>query len=130
MTPKNPKDKKVSAVGNVDDYLALQTSEAQTLLLQLRKIFHDAVPGFVEGLSYQIPTFRLDGRQIVSMGAAKKHCALYIMNDAILQQHQTELRGYDVGKGVVRFPLDGALPETLITKLVRAAAKSNSSARR
>jgi uncharacterized protein YdhG (YjbR/CyaY superfamily) len=91
----------------------------------LRRLIHRAVPGLEEGLTYKIPVFRLDGRQVVSIGAAKNHYALYLVgNDAVLQQHCADLKNYEIGKGVVRFPLDEPPPAVLVTKLVRAAAAS------
>jgi uncharacterized protein YdhG (YjbR/CyaY superfamily) len=125
-TATKPKAKaSSSAIETVDDYLATLPSDARARLSELRRLIHRAVDGLDEGLTYKIPVFRLDGRQVVSMGAAKSHYALYVIkNDAVLERHRTDLRGYETGKGVVKFPLDQPLPATLVTKLVRAAAAS------
>ncbi len=113
------------SIETVDDYLATLSESAKTRLSDLRRLIHEAVDGLDEGLTYKIPVFRLDGRQVVSMGAAKSHYALYLIgNPAVLQQHRALLDGYEIGKGVVKFPLDKPIPARLVTKLVRAAAKT------
>jgi uncharacterized protein YdhG (YjbR/CyaY superfamily) len=114
-----------NAIETVDDYLATLPPDARKRLAELRRLIHQVVDGLDEGLTYKIPVFKLDGRQVVSMGAAKNHYALYLLrNDAVLARHRTDLRGYETGKGVVKFPFDQPVPATLITKLVRAAAAS------
>jgi uncharacterized protein YdhG (YjbR/CyaY superfamily) len=111
-----------SSVETIDDYLATLPPESRSRLSELRRLIHKAVAGLDEGLTYKIPVFRLGDRRLVSMGAAKNHYALYVIgNDAVLQKHRADLEGYEIGKGVVKFPLDAPLPAALVTKLVRAA---------
>lgn len=122
-TAKANPTRRSGSVETVDDYLATLPSEAKTRLAELRRLIHKAVAGLDEGLTYKIPAFRLADRLLVSMGAAKSHYALYVIgNDAVLQKHRADLAGYEMGKGVVRFPFDKPVPAALVTKLVREAA--------
>lgn len=108
MSPHKP--------STVDEYIASQPAKVQSRLSELRSIIHSAVPEAAEVISYGIPTYKLAGR-IVSIGAAKHHCALY---GTPMDLFAEDLRGYQTLKGTVQFPLDRAVPEALVRKLVLA----------
>ena len=101
---------------SVDKYIAAQPPVVQTRLRELRSAVLAAVPAANQVISYGIPTFKARGK-MVSIGAAKRHCALY---GAPLNAFPEELEAYDTSKGTVRFPLDKPIPEALVRKLVRA----------
>jgi uncharacterized protein YdhG (YjbR/CyaY superfamily) len=103
-------------MSTVDDYIANQSDEAQLRLHELRSIIRAAIPECVEGISYGIPTYKLDDR-VVSIGAARKHCALY---GTPMDLFRDELRGFKTLKGTVQFPLDQPVPDALVRKLVLA----------
>jgi uncharacterized protein YdhG (YjbR/CyaY superfamily) len=105
---------------DVDDYLAALPEDARAALEQLRKEIGAAAPGAVEAISYQIPTFKHQGRPLVSFGAAKAHCAFYVMSPKVMSAHAAELEAYDTGKGSIRFAADKPLPRALVHKLVKA----------
>lgn len=70
-------------------------------------------------MSYGIPGFRLNGKLLVSYGAAAKHCAFY--PGSIVQQFKKDLKGYDTrGKGTIRFEAGEPLPSALVRKIVKA----------
>ena len=70
-------------------------------------------------MSYGIPGFRLNGKLLVSYGAATKHCAFY--PGSIVQKFKTQLKDYDTsGKGTIRFSADKPLPAALVRKIVKA----------
>src|ERR1700752_642514 len=93
MTPK-PK--------TIDEYLSRLSSDKRAALERVRKIIHAAVPKAKEGISYQLPAFRLDGKWFVWLGAAANHCAIY----GVVGDHKDELKDYDTSKGTIRFQAD------------------------
>jgi uncharacterized protein YdhG (YjbR/CyaY superfamily) len=42
------------------------------------------------------------------------------MTAAVRRSHAAELKGYEVAKGTVRFPLDEPVPARLVQRLVKA----------
>ena len=87
-------------------------------LERLRKHIKAAAPKAEECISYGIPGFRLNGKLLVSYGAAAKHCAFY--PGSTLEAFKKEIQGYDTTKGTIRFPADKPLPYALVRKIVTA----------
>jgi len=109
----------------VEEYLAAVRPDARAALVSLRKAIRAAAPKATEGISYQVPTFTLDGHPLVSYGAATAHCAFYVMSTGVLRAHAAALKGYELGKGCVQFSPEKPLPTALITKLVKARIVEN-----
>ncbi len=126
-------DPVVNQTAEVDAYLAAQTDVSRAALQDLRAVIKAAVPEAAEIMSYGVPTFRYQ-RNLVSMGAAKNHCALYVMSPAIMDALKDDLASIDTSRGTIRFPPDQPLPAALVRKIIRArvaeaeaAAKKSSS---
>ena len=101
-----------------DDYLAKVSDDKRRALGKLRKDIKAAAPKAEECISYGVPGFRLNGKLLVSYGAASKHCAFY--PGATIQRLKKELKDYDTSKGTIRFPADEPLPTALVRKIVKA----------
>src|ERR1700682_1279182 len=102
----------------IDEYLAPLSDEKRAALEKLRRDIKSAAPKAEECISYQIPGFRLNGRLLVSFGAAAKHCAFYPGAHPV-KAHQDELMSYDTSKGTIRFAADKPLPAALVRNLVK-----------
>ena len=103
---------------STDDYLATVGNDKRRALEKLRKDIKAAAPKAEECISYGIPGFRLNGKLLVSYGAAAKHCAFY--PGSTLQAFADEIKGYETSKGTIRFPADEPLPSALVWKIVKA----------
>jgi uncharacterized protein YdhG (YjbR/CyaY superfamily) len=68
-----------------------------------------------------MPTFKHEGRFLVSYAAWKKHCSLYPVSASSLEAIGEDPKRFDVNeKGTLRFPPDKPLPQALVHKLVKA----------
>lgn len=111
-------------IETIDDYIAVAPKEAQAALKQLRKTIKAAAPEATEVISYQIPTFRLNGA-LVGFAAMKDHLTFHLMNTEVLTEHAADLKGYALNKGSIRFQANKPLPATLVKKLVKARIAQN-----
>ncbi len=111
------------AFKTVDEYIATFPKNVQSILQELRQIVRDAAPEAEEAISYQMPTFKLNGN-LVWFAAFKNHIGFYPKVSAI-EVFKEELSGYEVSKGTIRFPLDKPLPIDLIRRIVKFRVKEN-----
>jgi uncharacterized protein YdhG (YjbR/CyaY superfamily) len=65
-----------------------------------------------------MPTFKLDGRFLVSFGGWKAHCSIYPLTEAFLDAHADALKAYGRTKGSLHFTPGAPLPEALVESLV------------
>ena len=116
----------------VPDYIAAQPKGVQAQLRQLRSTIRKTVPAAVEGMSYGIPGYKLNGRVLLYFAAWKEHYAVYPATAGVQAACKRELAKYELGRGTIRFPIDKAVPAKLVAKIakVRAGEVESLSARK
>lgn len=114
---------KRAAPKNVDAYIAGFPRSVQTVLRRVRNIVRKAVPEADEGISYQIPAYKLNGKPVIYFAAFKEHYSIYPSNPRLVRAFKDELAGYEMSKGTIRFPLSGHVPMKLIADIARFRAK-------
>ena len=108
---------------NIDEYIAGFPLDVQAILQKVRTTIRNAAPGAKEVISYQMPTFVLEGN-LVHFAAFNSHIGLYPTPSGT-ERFREELAGYHTGKGSIRFPLDQPIPYDLITRMVEFRVKEN-----
>lgn len=108
---------------NIDEYIATFPSEVQVILEKLRQTIRQAAPDATEKISYQMPTFYLNGN-LVHFAVFKKHIGFYPAPSGITA-FQDALMEYKTSKGAIQFPIDAAIPHALVKKIVQFRVKEN-----
>ncbi len=102
----------------IDEYLATIDFDKRAVLEDLRAIIISVVPKAVECIAYGVPTFKLNGKNLVHFAAAKNHCSLFPGSGPV-EAFASELARYSTSKGTIRFAVESPLPKTLVKKIVK-----------
>lgn len=105
-----------SGFPSIDAYIAAQPPAARAVLRRLRAVLRKALPKAEEGISYQIPIFRVDGVMILHFAAFKDHYAIYPAT-AGLKALGKGVTDRIHGKASIHFAYDEELPVALITRI-------------
>ena len=111
------------AYTSVDDYIASFPVDVQKKLSDLRKLIRQHAPDATEKISYQMPTFYLNGN-LVHFAAHTHHIGFYPTPSGI-SKFKEELTAYKHAKGSVQFPLKEPLPHELIARIVKFRVEEN-----
>jgi uncharacterized protein YdhG (YjbR/CyaY superfamily) len=114
---------KQAAPGDIDEYIAGFPKDVQKILQKIRMTIRKAAPAAEEAISYQMPTFKLNGN-LIHFAAYKNHIGLYPAPRAI-EKFKEKLKRYEGGKGTIRLQLDEPIPYDLITKIVKFRVNEN-----
>ena len=113
-----------AAAKNIDEYIAGFPKYVQKILKKIRMTIKKAAPGAEEKISYQIPTFTLNGTYLIYFAGYNNHIGLYPAPRGA-ETFKKELAAYEGGKGTVRFPLDKPIPFDLISRIVKYKIKES-----
>jgi uncharacterized protein YdhG (YjbR/CyaY superfamily) len=108
----------------MDEYINTFPQNIQQILNQVRQTIKEAAPEAEETINYQIPTFTLNGRNLVHFAAFENHIGFYPTPSGI-EAFKEELSSYKKAKGSVQFPFDRPLPLPLIRRIVKFRVKEN-----
>jgi uncharacterized protein YdhG (YjbR/CyaY superfamily) len=107
----------------IDEYIAGFPMDIQVILQKIRQTIKEAAPEALEAISYQMPTFKLNGN-LVHFAAYKNHIGFYPIPSGI-EKFKAELSVYKQGKGSVQFPIDKPIPYDLIKRIVEFRVLEN-----
>ena len=107
---------------SVDGYIAAQPAPARSVLERVRATIRTALPGATEGISYQIPVYKLDGRMVLYFAGFQHHYSIYPATARVVGALENELAGRLHSKATIRFPLADAVPTRLVTRIARLRA--------
>jgi uncharacterized protein YdhG (YjbR/CyaY superfamily) len=107
----------------IDEYIETFPEDVQSILEKMRQTIRKAVPEAEEAISYQIPTFKLNGN-LVHFAAFKNHIGFYPTSTGT-EAFKKELSLYKGSKGSVQFPIEKPIPYDLVKKIVVFRRKEN-----
>lgn len=108
----------------IDAWLEQVDEDQREALQKLRRQIRTAAPLAEECISYGVPTFKLDGRNLVHFGAGQHHCAFYT-GKAPIVMFARELAAFDTSTGTVRFTPGNPIPAALVRRVVQARIEEN-----
>jgi len=102
----------------IDTYLETLDGPKRAALQELRRTILAVVPDAEQGMSYGVPAFRVNGTPVAGFAAFENHLSYFPHSGTVLARLDDELRGYDVSRGTLRFPIDAPPPADLVAKLI------------
>jgi len=101
----------------IDEYISAFPKDTQAVLEKVRQSIRKAAPGAVETISYDMPTFDLNGKHVVFFSGWKRHISLYPIpaGDEAFQQ---KIAHYKRAKSTIQFSLDKPVPYDLVEQIV------------
>lgn len=114
---------------SIDGYIRSFPKPVQILLQQMRRTIHEAAPEATEAIRYGIPTFRLQGKNLVHFAAFANHIGFYPTSSGI-EAFGRELSAYSTSKGTVRFPFGEPIPHDQVRRIVAFRVAEVSSKRK
>jgi len=112
-----------NSFNTIDEYVATFPKETQEILNEVRAAIKESAPEAEEKISYQMPTFFLNGN-LVHFAAYKNHIGFYPTPSGI-EAFKKELSKYEGAKGSVQFPIDKPMPLKLISRIVKYRVAEN-----
>ena len=116
-------EKPKSPPTTIDEYISECPEEVRPVMQKIRSVIKEAAPQASEKISYQMPTFYLNGN-LVHFAAHQNHIGFYPTPSGI-EAFSDELSIYKSSKGAVQFPLDQPMPYELIGKITRFRVAEN-----
>ena len=107
----------------IDVYISKYPEEIQKMLQELRQIIQESAPEATEKISYQMPTFYLNGN-LVHFAVNKNHIGFYPAPSGI-EAFEEALTPYKYSKGAIQFPFDKPIPYDLIRRIVKHRVEEN-----
>jgi uncharacterized protein YdhG (YjbR/CyaY superfamily) len=116
-------NKRWKTAKTIDEYIALFPEDIQARLQKVRSVIRAAAPEATEKISYQMPTFYLNGN-LVHFAAFQQHIGFFPTPSGV-EHFLGELKAYKTSKGTIQFPLDQDIPFDLIDRIVRFRVKES-----
>jgi uncharacterized protein YdhG (YjbR/CyaY superfamily) len=103
----------------IDEYISTFPETTQDLLQELRRRILAILPDAEERISYQIPTFAVDGQYVIYIAGWKNHVSLYPIPDGD-PSLDADLAPYLSGQSTIKLPLRQAVPWDLVDRAIAA----------
>ena len=104
------------AVSDVDAYIMQFDSEIQCRLRIIRAAGLAVFRNASETIYHRLPTFMVDGKDVLNYGAFKSHITLYIGYE-LAYLFKNQYPQYQYGKASMQIPHEVPFPEALIREI-------------
>jgi uncharacterized protein YdhG (YjbR/CyaY superfamily) len=107
---------------SIDAYLAAQPEAVRPVLERVRATIRRTLPRAVEGISYGIPIFKVDGRMVLYFAGFRRHWSIYPATARVLDELGDALAGALHSKATLRFPYEDGVPARLVARIAKVRA--------
>ena len=107
----------MATFATVDEYVAALPDDVRPVIEGLRRSIRGVVPDAGETISYQMPTFTLDGKPLVHLAAWKRHVGLYPL-PPMDEPLASEVAPYRGAKDALRLRYGEPIPYDLVERVV------------
>lgn len=103
----------------ISSYLEKYPQERQDVLLELQSLILKHLPKVEESLKYKMPTYRLNGKDVLAFAAQKQYFSVYIMNLKLKEKYAADFSHLNVGKSCIRFKKLEQFPLNTFEKILK-----------
>jgi uncharacterized protein YdhG (YjbR/CyaY superfamily) len=104
----------------VDKHIEKLPKNVKEIFLKIREIVKSAAPNSEELMKWGMPSYCINGRKIIVIGASKNHLGIYGVKPDTFKD---KLKKYKYSKGCVQFQYKEPVPYDLITEIVKRQIK-------
>lgn len=102
----------------IEEYIEARPEPIRTILRELMQIILEVDPSLTQTISYQMPTFKKNGKAVFHFAAQANHLGIYPTPQPI-EVFRERLKGYKTSKGTIQWPNDRPLDKQLIQDMLR-----------
>ena len=103
-------------IETIDAYISRYDEDIRAILQEFRRLIKEDAPDATEKISYQMPTFYLNGN-LVHFAVQKNHIGFYPAPSGVAA-FKEELTDYKTSNAI-QFPLTKPIPYELVRRIVR-----------
>jgi uncharacterized protein YdhG (YjbR/CyaY superfamily) len=106
------------SIDEVNAYLDTLDEPKRATLQTLRETILEVIPEAEQGISYGVPSFRLQGKVVAGFAAFKNHLSYLPHSGSVFPEMKDELAPFTNTIGALHFAIDEPLPKEIVAKLI------------
>jgi uncharacterized protein YdhG (YjbR/CyaY superfamily) len=103
----------------VDEYFNSLDAPARSAFEHIRHVVMHALPDAEQGSSYGMAALTYLNKPLIGFRAAKGHLSIFPFSSEVVEAVRSDLMGFDVSKGTIRFTPSAPLPDDVVRDVVR-----------
>ncbi|HSP75397.1 MAG TPA: DUF1801 domain-containing protein [Cryobacterium sp.] len=107
-------------MNSIEESLAAVPQPERDALQNVIAIARRLAPDAVDGVSYGLPTLKVNGSPLVAVAASAQHLSVFPFSPAAIDAVRSHLEGFSLSKGTIRFTPDHPVPDDVLEQIVQA----------
>ena len=112
----------------IDDYIRQTPEERHVALTRLRELCQQRLVGYTESIEFGMPAYRAPGGTDaeIAFASQKRHLALYLLKESVMDQFRDRFPKSRVGKGCIRYSRVEQIDFDLVDEILQCTLASDS----